>query len=423
MARLGKGFCLAGAISIFVALLPAGSANAAYPGQNGKIYFHACDVGCGYDIYAVNPDGSGLENVTDVVTDGPALPEVAFYPSVSADARKMAFGVDSQATSEIWIMNTDGTGAQQLTHDNLLDQEPTLSSDGSRIVWNQWSPFPGYTDRDIWTMNADGSGQEILFNGSGEDYFPHFTPDGQTVVMASETGDMDIRKTPSIPAVPPSAAATGVAEDDSLIESQPAVSPNGSTVAFIQTPTSSSSGPYDIYAVGIDGGPTHPLFATSASETMPAYSPDGTKIVFSRDFVAMIGNADGSGTPVPLDIGPLNSAGGFDWAPAIVAPTPPPLAGGGGPSGTATQVAPRTRLGKHPSRRTTKRLARFTFSADRPVAKFECKLDRRPFKACASPFQKRVKLGRHRIKVRAVDSQGLADSTPAVFRWRVLRDL
>ncbi len=312
MARLGKGLRLAGAISIFVALLAAGSANAAYPGQNGKIYFHACEVSCGYDIYAVNPDGSGLENVTDVVTDGAPLPEVAFYPSVSADGKKMAFGVDSQATSEIWIMNTDGTGAQQLTNDNLLDQEPTLSPDGSRIAWNQWSPFPTYGDRDIWTMGSDGSGQQLLFNGSATDVLPRFTPDGQSIVMASETGDMDVRKISSVPAVPPVTASAAVADDDNLIESEPAISPDGTTVAFSQTPIAMPGGPHDIYAVGISGGPTHPLFATSANETTPAYSPDGTKIVFSRDFVAMIGNADGSGTPAPLDIGPLDSAGGFD---------------------------------------------------------------------------------------------------------------
>jgi tricorn protease-like protein len=410
---------------LVVALWAVAPVQAAYPGANGKIYFQACDSsGCGYDIYAVNPDGSGLENITDVVTDSPGEPDNAFDPSVSADGKRMVFGVDSQATAEIWIMDTDGTDAHQLTEDNLLDQRPSISADGSRIVWNQWSPFPTYTDRDIWTMNADGSGQELLFNGTAEDYSPQFTPDGQTVVMASETGDMDIRKIPSVPAVPPLTSATGVAEDDALLESQPAVSPDGAKVAFSQTPTSSSFGPFDIYSVGIDGGATTPLFDTSASEMSPAYSPDGNLIVFSSDFNPMIGNADGSGIPVPLDLGSeVNSAGDFEWAPAPAPTTPvvdPGQPGAGSQPPLISVPAPKTSLRKHPPKRTTQRLARFAFGSDEPGSRFECKLDQKPFRTCTSPFEKKVKRGPHRFQVRAVGAQGKADLTPAVFRWKVL---
>jgi Tol biopolymer transport system component len=169
-----------GILAVLVSLSVASPVSAAFPGTNGKIYFQSCGEPCAnFDIYAVNPDGSGLENVTDVVTDGAGPPESAFDPSVSADGKVLAFGVDTQATSEIWVMNTDGTGARQLTNDNLLDQEPTISPNGTRIAWNQWSPFPTYTDRDIWVMNSDRSGQQLLFNGFGEDYYPQFTPDGR----------------------------------------------------------------------------------------------------------------------------------------------------------------------------------------------------------------------------------------------------
>jgi dipeptidyl aminopeptidase/acylaminoacyl peptidase len=405
------------ALFVVAALVPT-SAEATYPGQNGKIYFHACDEkGCGYDIYAVNADGTGLENVTDVVTDGEELPEVAFEPSVSADGKRMAFGVDSQATSEIWIMSTDGTEAHQLTHDNLLDQKPAISPDGSRIVWNQWSPYPEYTDRDIWTMNADGSGQELLFNGSGEDIASQFTPDGQTVVMSSETGDMDIRKIPSLPAVPPLTEAVAVAADDELLESDPSVSPDGSTVAFTQTPKSMSFGPFDIYSVGINGGPTTPLFATSASETSPAYSPDGTKIVFNRDGVPMIGNADGSGTPVPLELGTtVNSAGGFDWAPAQAKPPVPPG------SGDHKDIEPpQTRISKGPKRKSTSHRAVFRFSSNEANSTFKCKLDRKKFTSCRSPKKyKGLKEGTHTFSVFAIDPAGNRDQTPAKRSFKIL---
>jgi TolB protein len=413
MRKLSSSFALLALLA--AGLMSASAALAAFPGQNGKIFFASCGVGgCSrYNVYSVNPDGTELRNLTEALTAPEGPPDDAYNPSVSGDGRRVAFGVDSYPTAEIWIMNADGSEPHQLTHDELLDQEPTISPDGTRIAWNQWSPFPTYGDRDIWVMNSDGSGQELLFNGSNTDVFPQYTPDGQTIVMGAEEGDMDVRKVPSTPAVPPLTAATAVAADKELLESEPTVSPDGTRVAFTQVPKSTPFAPFDIYSVSIEGGPTVPVYATAANERYPAYSPDGAKMVFDSDFVPMIGNADGSGTPVPLEVGGLVGASFFDWA-----PKPTLIADGGQPP---PAPAPKTFLRRHPPKRTTKRVAKFTFGSDEVGSRFECKLDRKPFKACRSPFKRKVKLDRHVFKVRAVNADGVPDATPAVFRWRVLR--
>ncbi|HEX5609898.1 MAG TPA: Ig-like domain-containing protein [Solirubrobacterales bacterium] len=84
------------------------------------------------------------------------------------------------------------------------------------------------------------------------------------------------------------------------------------------------------------------------------------------------------------------------------------------------QVAPNTALGKRPKRKTARHRAKFTFVSDQPGASFECSLDKRPYKACTSPWRKRrLKTGRHLFMVRAKNSAGVPDSTPAVYRWRV----
>jgi Tol biopolymer transport system component len=247
-------------VSLAMNLALAAAASAAYPGENGKIFFQSCGLGgCShYDVYSVNPDGSELKNLTEALTAPEGLPDTAYEPSVSADGKRVAFSVDSQAEAEIWVMNADGAEPHQLTHDNLLDWAPAISPDGNRIAWTQWSPFPTYGDRDIWVMNSDGGGQELLFNGSNADGFPQYTPDGQTIVMGSEEGDVDIRKVPSTPAVPPLTTATAVAADKELLETEPNVSPDGSRVAFIQVPKSSPLDPFDIYSVSIEGGATTP---------------------------------------------------------------------------------------------------------------------------------------------------------------------
>jgi hypothetical protein len=66
------------------------------------------------------------------------------------------------------------------------------------------------------------------------------------------------------------------------------------------------------------------------------------------------------------------------------------------------------------------RLADFVFGSSEIGSRFECKLDRGPYRACASPYRKKVGLGEHRLRVRAIDPVGQVDPTPATLRWHVL---
>jgi hypothetical protein len=100
-------------------------------------------------------------------------------------------------------------------------------------------------------------------------------------------------------------------------------------------------------------------------------------------------------------------------------PTPTP------PAPTPQPVPPVTRFVKHPPKvvRTHSRTARvvFRFGADQAGSSFLCKVDGGAFRACASRFVHRFGLGSHVVRVKALSSAGLADSTPALFRFRVKR--
>jgi hypothetical protein len=121
-----------------------------------------------------------------------------------------------------------------------------------------------------------------------------------------------------------------------------------------------------------------------------------------------------------------------DFAVASPAPRPnatPPselacASGGNGGSGSPTGSggAPQTTLRGKPPKRTADRTPTFRFAADETGVRFQCKLDRKPFRGCRSPFTtKRLSLGAHSFRVRAVDSDGKADPTPALWRFRVIR--
>jgi hypothetical protein len=94
-------------------------------------------------------------------------------------------------------------------------------------------------------------------------------------------------------------------------------------------------------------------------------------------------------------------------------------AGGPGAGRAGASRPPQTNISKHPPRKTALRSAGFAFSSDQPGSSFQCKLDRAPFESCGSIFKRKVKRGRHTFQVRAVNSAGLADPSPAVFRWKV----
>ena len=62
----------------------------------------------------------------------------------------------------------------------------------------------------------------------------------------------------------------------------------------------------------------------------------------------------------------------------------------------------------------------FEFTADEN-ATFQCSLDGEPFAACASPSVRTVRKGAHVFAVRATDSVGNADATPATAEFKVKR--
>jgi large repetitive protein len=141
---------------------------------------------------------------------------------------------------------------------------------------------------------------------------------------------------------------------------------------------------------------------TAAYEGDPGHEPSPAVSV-EVDVIA----ANPPGPPPP---GPgQNPANPNPPVPPKVNPPPPPTAA----------APPNTVLKKKPRKKTAKRKTKFKFVSDQPGSSFQCKLDKKPFKACRSPWKKKVKPGRHTFQVRAINAQGIADPTPAVFKWTV----
>jgi hypothetical protein len=83
-------------------------------------------------------------------------------------------------------------------------------------------------------------------------------------------------------------------------------------------------------------------------------------------------------------------------------------------------TAPQTSINAGPGASTASTTAKFTFSSSEPASSFACKLDGAGWTACTSPkTYSAIAVGSHRLSVRAGDSSGNVDTTPATYNWTV----
>ena len=174
----------------------------------------------------------------------------------------------------------------------------------------------------------------------------------------------------------------------------------------------------------------------AGSPAEPAGIPDGMAL---RRTIA-------PGCPTMLEPGDDRNDSALDFSAVLPAPRPnstPPsetvCGAGGGGTGTGggggdpeagqdgkgdRRPPPQTKLRSRPPGKALDRTPTFRFGSGGAGVSFECKLDRKPFRTCRSPFTaRRLSLGRHTFQVRARDASGQADRTPAFDAFRVVRRL
>jgi Tol biopolymer transport system component len=170
------------AIAVVMGLSAAGLAAASAPtgatmsGPNGSIVFGA-NLGLGFELYAIEPDGTGFRQLTEAYPDD-------FKPDWSPDGSQITFvtgyETDGEVHGEVMLMNADGSNVRQLTTTGIKDS-PGFSPDGRHIVY-ECVCNPG----GIYIMRTDGTHRRRLsanpFPDQG-DSDPEVSPDGRTVTF------------------------------------------------------------------------------------------------------------------------------------------------------------------------------------------------------------------------------------------------
>ena len=168
-------------------------------------------------------------------------PASDFDPAWSPGGAQIAFTSERFGYNEILTVASDGGLFHRLTDNDSLDANPAWSPDGRQIAFS--------TDRserwttDIYVMNANGSDARRLLALPTNDFAPDWSPDGRRIAFASSGSD-----TGQLVVIDVATGELTRLLDDSGFDSTPDWSPDGTTLALV----SFREGNYELYTLRPD---------------------------------------------------------------------------------------------------------------------------------------------------------------------------
>lgn len=230
---------------------------------NGRIYYDGSS-----DLDHVNADGSSPAPVPN--TNGQGFTD----PEASPSGLKLAFIQELGSSERIGTIGTDGSGLTFLTALNR-DRHPVWAPDGLKLAFTRVLPGDGHYE-DILVMNASGGTPTVVAH---EVFDPTWSPDGTKIAFS--TNDLGVVN----------ANGTGLVTynlSDTVAFEHPAWSPDGTRIAGTCEASATQAQPdppEEVCATTPTGGKLQILTQSPDGALMfggVAWSPDSTKILFSR---------------------------------------------------------------------------------------------------------------------------------------------
>ena len=167
-------------------------------GPDGRIVFTSVRDG-DMVIYSMNADGSDVKRLTyapgpdggpffsadgsQIVYRGNHMPKGEDWNRYSVLLKK---GLWRPAALDVYVMNRDGSNMRQVTKDlGGSNWAPFFAPNGKQIIFASNMKNPRGGDFDLYLINVDGTGLEQLTFSDTFDGFPMFSPDGKKLIFAS----------------------------------------------------------------------------------------------------------------------------------------------------------------------------------------------------------------------------------------------
>jgi len=218
-------------------------------------------------------------------------------PAWSPDGTQLAFSgqigttVEDPSRTEIYVVRADGTGRRRLTANDAVDGNPAWSPDGKHIAFVRVAELGTEQARGgLFVMDADGGSVRQITTAAAPnlDVAPAWSPDGSEIAF--------VRVASSAGSELPRASLHVVSADGGEVRelgqegSEPAWSPDGRSLAFVsyrdrlgRTCFHECSTSGEIYLLEVETGEIRRLTRSQASDSSPAWSPDGRMIAFVSD--------------------------------------------------------------------------------------------------------------------------------------------
>ena len=257
------------------------SADATVPGTLGRIVFVSMSDDPAGDIYTRPFSGGPWQRLTS----GPSAEST---PAWSADGSEIAYTSNAAGSTDIWMMDADGTNQRNITKDSANCYGPEFSPDGTRIAYTR---VAANGTLDIWTMNSDGSGAvNVTAAAPGDNSDPSWSPDGTKLAFSSlRTAQKGVYVMDA-----DGSNVTARLSDSFEWSDDPSWSPDGSMIAYV----SIRAGITNISKVNSDGSGISKITDRPAPDTQPAWSPNGYHVMFvskaAGDFDLWLVDPDGS---------------------------------------------------------------------------------------------------------------------------------
>jgi Tol biopolymer transport system component len=168
--------------------------------KDGRIVFTSVRDG-DMEIYSMNGDGSDVTRLTNLPgpdggpffsPDGSMIVFRGRHPEPGAELDDYFALLKKELWRptglDVFVMNRDGSNLRQVTRAAGANWAPYFTPDGKRIIFasNMKNPKgPGASNFDLYLVNLDGTGLEQVTFNEAFDGFPMFSPDGTKLVFAS----------------------------------------------------------------------------------------------------------------------------------------------------------------------------------------------------------------------------------------------
>ena len=169
-------------------------------------------------------------------------------------------------------MDVDGSNVVAVAADPAGSEfDGAWSPDGEWVVYRD-STRGINEDDEIFIARADGSERRNLSDDPANDWGPDWSPDGRTIVFNSDRDGGSLRGY----RVDPDGRNLRPLGIDTWVE-YPSFSPDGTRIAFMGHEGSD----YEVFVADLASGAVEQLTDSPGSDGWPAWSPDGSTIVFS----------------------------------------------------------------------------------------------------------------------------------------------